>query len=95
MTEQEAYVARRFLEGATYGQIAGELKITRGAIAGTVGRLHRRGELLLRKGAGVNPGHAPMLEAGPPPPPTPAMLRLAQFDPVVARAAELRSKLAA
>jgi hypothetical protein len=96
MTEQEAYVARRFLEGATYRQIAAELRTTRGTIAGIVRRLHERADLTLRKRIGVNPGHAPAPEPGPPPPPpTPAMLRLAQFDPVVARAAELRTKLAA
>lgn len=83
--DHRTYVLRRALEGANDTQIARELGITIGRVTG----YKTRGIRSLEKGAAMPTGFER------PTPPSRAMLALAMFDPVIAAAAEKRSRLAA
>jgi hypothetical protein len=75
MEDTRTYCLRRTLEGASRSQIAKELGVTKNVVTGHV---HRNRDQVVE------------ILPAPAAPPSAAMLRLAQFDPVVAKAVELR-----
>ena len=85
-----------YVAGESYGEIGVKLRVSRNVVAGYIHRARRFG--VAYRGAGppkpilIQPDliRAQAVNIAPPTPPRPAMWALAEFDPVIARAARER-----